>query len=892
MPKPAVSDREALLRKLRQVRGLYARAPEAVIVYDPKGKLDCNQTALRIFGYRRKADLLAEPRGRTSPRRQPDGRSSAAAARAYHAEAFRRGHVKFDWVHRRPDGTEFPAEVVLTTFRLDGHALVRSDVRDVTAERRAAAERAAGEAALRASEERFRAMAEASPVGLAVHSLHQARLLYVNDAFAALYRIDREALLQRPLADGWVNPDDRRRLRDLMRHGGTVEEFIAQHRRADGSVFWAAASARAIQFEGQPCWISAVRDLTAQKQAEVALQASEARFRHLAEAHPVPMVVHCAREDRFLYVSDACARLFRLPRARMLAMAPSELWIDPEDRRRGRRMLEESAALDNFQARMRRGDGTEFWADMSGRVIDFDGVPAVTAAIRDLTDQVAAEAALRDSEERFRQVAELHPVPLTIADHPYRKYLYVSPAAAKLFGTSVEHMLATSPDDFWADPADMRQAGEYLFSQGGMDDYEARLRRADGQDVWISATVRKVEYQGGHAWLNALVDITARKTMADELARQRETLEQSAKLAAMGSLLAGVSHELNNPLAVVMAQAELLRDLSGDSPFAERAGKIHAAAERCARIVRTFLALARQKPPSARTFDLNQVARSAVELLGYGLKSAGVVVRLDLAADLPPLFGDADQMAQVLSNLMVNAQQAMQQQSTPRRLVIATRRAASGKRVRLRVTDSGPGVPLQIRSRIFEPFFTTKPVGTGTGIGLALCHNIVAAHGGTITVQDAPGGGTRFLIVLPVRAVAEIQAPAATEAPAAAALARAILVIDDEPQLLSSLADILTPMANRVDRALNGREAMALIARHSYDAILSDLRMPDMDGPALYAELARRRPELLRRLIFVTGDTLGAGVAEFLLSAGAPVIEKPFSAADVRLAVVQALKPD
>jgi two-component system NtrC family sensor kinase len=198
-------------------------------------------------------------------------------------------------------------------------------------------------------------------------------------------------------------------------------------------------------------------------------------------------------------------------------------------------------------------------------------------------------------------------------------------------------------------------------------------------------------------------------------------------------------------------------------------------------------------------------------------------------------------------------------------------------------------VPAEIRTRIFEPFFTTKPIGTGTGIGLALCHNIVVAHGGTIRLEDAPGGGARFVVVLPVRPVTDLPHPVAVATAKAARRARAILMVDDEPQLLATMADILAPLAERIDRAGNGREAMRLIARNGYDAILSDLRMPDMDGPALHAALASKRPELFKRLVFITGDSLGIGVEEFLAQSGTPVLEKPFSAEDLRGAVTEIL---
>jgi len=371
--------------------------------------------------------------------------------------------------------------------------------------------------------------------------------------------------------------------------------------------------------------------------------------------------------------------------------------------------------------------------------------------------------------------------------------------------------------------------------------------------------------------------------------RLQAQLVQNEKLAAMGQLLASVAHELNNPLSVVLGQAVLLAELAGDTTHGPRARKIAQAAERCARIVKNFLALARQQPPERRTVHLNAVVQEALELVGYLLRVDDVVVTLDLAQGLPTLWADPHQLHQVVVNLVTNAHQAMRGSSLPRRLTLATGLDPRASRVVLEVADTGPGIPPEIRSRIFEPFFTTKPPGQGTGLGLPLCHGIVEEHGGTMEVDEAPGGGAVFRVELPV---APPPAPPETITAAAPSprMGRRVLVVDDEPEVASVLADLLAADGHLVDTAASGQAALARLEDGSYDVILSDLRMPGLDGPGLYREVRRRDPGRARRFVFLTGDGLSPETRAFLDQVDARLtLSKPFDLAEVRHVLSQAL---
>ncbi len=394
---------------------------------------------------------------------------------------------------------------------------------------------------------------------------------------------------------------------------------------------------------------------------------------------------------------------------------------------------------------------------------------------------------------------------------------------------------------------------------------------------WVSELLDQVKEQSRELER----DREALKEQIDQRQRAEEALAKSEKLAVMGQLLAGVTHELNNLLTVVLSGAELMRTMVGSGPLREEAEEIAQAAERCARIVRNFLALARQRPPEWQPVSLNLVVQEAVGLLSYALQADNVQVTLNLVRDLPILQADPHQLHQVVVNLMSNAHQAMRETVSPRRITLTTRFDPVQGMVTLEVADTGPGIPPEIRPRIFESFFTTKPAGEGTGLGLSLCQNIIRGHGGTIRVESPPGQGAIFQIALPVDSGprGELKAPGAEPTPIRA---KRILVVDDEPTIAKMLMSILSADGHQVDTAANGALALEKLRERAYDLILSDIKMPELDGLGLYREVERHHPELRRRIVFFTGDASGPQTKAFLAQTGAPFLSKPVLIEEVR----------
>jgi two-component system NtrC family sensor kinase len=379
--------------------------------------------------------------------------------------------------------------------------------------------------------------------------------------------------------------------------------------------------------------------------------------------------------------------------------------------------------------------------------------------------------------------------------------------------------------------------------------------------------------------------VIERQRATERAQHQHDALVQREKLAAMSALLASVAHELNNPLASIVLHAELLGDEVQGGVLAHPVAEIAQAAARCERLVRQFLTLARPHPPERVAVALNTLVAETVELLAYAFQVDNVVVHLHLDDQVPPLWGDPHQVQQVLLNLLTNAQQALRTAPGVREVILTTQYDSAQDRITLTVADTGPGVSPELQARIFEPFFTTKPPGVGTGLGLPLCREIIEAHGGTLDVTSAPGHGATFRITLPVEAVPALPPalPPATEKPAVRSLR--ILIVDDEPSIATGLVRLLRRDGHTVDTATNGRLALAQLAERAYDLILSDVRMPDLDGPSLYRLLERQQPHLCQRFIFLTGDTLEPATQIFLAASGVPCLTKPLRSAEVRRAI-------
>ena len=357
-------------------------------------------------------------------------------------------------------------------------------------------------------------------------------------------------------------------------------------------------------------------------------------------------------------------------------------------------------------------------------------------------------------------------------------------------------------------------------------------------------------------------------------------------MSAVGLLVSGVAHELNNPLAGVVGYAQLLLRTDAEERVRRGLEKINREAERCKKIVQNLQTFARKHKPQKDYIGINGILESTLELRAYQLRVDNITVETDLDQELPKTMADFHQLQQVFLNIIINAHQAMATHARGGRLALRT--CSEGEEIVVEIEDDGPGIPSEHLGKVFDPFFTTKEVGQGTGLGLSICYGIIQEHKGSISARNKPGGGAIFRVELP------IADPDSTgERPTAAVLddaeltvsRRNILVVDDEVAIIDILYQVLRMDGHRVDTALNGSVALRKIEKQRYDVIISDLKMPGMDGRQLYDRVRDLDLDLARRIIFSTGDVASVETREFLEKCGNSYLQKPFAIETIRKVV-------
>ena len=490
----------------------------------------------------------------------------------------------------------------------------------------------------------------------------------------------------------------------------------------------------------------------------------------------------------------------------------------------------------------------------------------VASQTRSLMDSLAATAA---AERNLRLVMDAVPDAIVVVDHAGR-ILEANEPARGMGATPGTTQRPTLFDSVNPDALALVQERLAAAFRGDVQRLEVPLIRADGSHgiaALLYAPVRE-----GSAITRVLIlarDVTDQR-------RSESQYQQAEKLAALGQVVSGVAHEINNPAAIIsgFAQTLLLDDLKPEQR--DMLQMMYDEATRIGRITASLLAFARAGGKQRALVDLNDIARRTFALRSYHLSTLNITVALDLDPGEPKIWADGSELQQLLLNLLINAEQALVTVDPPR--TIAVRSRADERDARLEIADSGPGIPTELRTRIFDPFFTTKPEGVGTGLGLSICYGVARDHGGRIWVESEPGGGARFCVTLPRDQREEARDPAAAPepAPTAATGRLAVLVVDDEPSLREALLRFLQRRNIHGEGVADGWEAIRLLEHRDFDVIISDVRMPGMSGREFLERLRRDRPELLARLVFSTGDAFTSETATLLKESGVPTVAKPF----------------
>lgn len=583
--------------------------------------------------------------------------------------------------------------------------------------------------------------------------------------------------------------------------------------------------------------------------------------------------------DSVTYANRAALELFRRERAKLLGEQLLNLFArDSRDAAR----FGQTAARDGLPQR--------YDAVLSGdeRIVSVSAAPLASGngsvgtilTCRDVTEMRRAHHELARSEARYRHLFEDASDAIMTFDSLGR-FTSVNDAGERISGYQREELIGRFFGPLLPLTELPRAVLEFRRAlSGAPGQFESVVVRKDGQRRHITITYSCP--QRSREVLCLIRDATEEKQLQQQLV-------QSEKMAAIGQLVSGVAHELNNPLASIAAFAQLM--ISDNNLTAEdhhAAEVISNEAKRAARIVHNLLTFARQHKAEKTFADINQVVENTLELRGYDLSVRGIDLVRSYAEPPPSTMVDAYQLQQVILNLVTNAEQAMSSIERARqRLTVRTRGEADT--IRIEVEDTGPGIPPDGLERIFNPFYTTKPVGHGTGLGLSISLGIISEHGGRIWAENVPGGGAKFCIDLPRVAPATGKAEAASAPTLAFTEGLRILVADDDASIRQALSRFLEREGHGVVAVDSGSAAMTVARAESFDAVLLDMRMPDVSGKQVFEQWQREQAELARRVVFLTGDIVSTDLQQFLASTGRPFLAKPFEL-DAVLRVLQPMR--
>jgi two-component system NtrC family sensor kinase len=635
------------------------------------------------------------------------------------------------------------------------------------------------------------------------------------------------------------------------------------------------------------------RDITAMKR-------SEARFTELFESLQEGIYI-VTPEDKILEVNPAVVNMLGYrSKEELLAMKVSEIFVDEVQRSVIADEINRESGPQSHEVTLRRKDGQPVYClnttsavrDTSGRIVRYQG------ALVDITERRAIEKQLHQQQEFARRLIDSFPDLIFVVD-PQRRYTFVSSKFKEVLGYEPSEIIGltfgerTHADDR---PAMISLFDDLLAGKQNFASIEIRVRHKVGE--WRSLKCNFSPLFNEEGKIEGVV-ISGRDVT--EVKRLESQLIQAEKLAAMGQMLAGVAHELNNPLTAILGASELLRDRQGvDDSTRRQLEMTHRQARRAARIVQNLLEFSRPASPQKKALDLNLVIDRTLQLHEHSLRRSNVEVEFHSVPGFPLIVGDANQLIQVFLNLISNAEHAIREIRQSGRIQI--RLNHSGNRVSATVQDDGVGIKPEALPKLFDPFFTTKRPGGGTGLGLSICMSIVREHGGNIEASSLPAGGAAFTLSLPVagpevgrRTKGDLDSSSGERfVPTLDAFAKhTVLVLDDEESIRMLLTEGLAAYGLKVDCAATAEQAMNLVLGTKYDAILCDLKLsgsgPNADGYGVAQRLRIASGENQPEIIYMSGDLVSEEGGK--PGAGARQLQKPFRISDVLHILTEVFAP-
>ncbi len=615
--------------------------------------------------------------------------------------------------------------------------------------------------------------------------------------------------------------------------------------------------------------VGIARDLTGRRKAEEELRQSEELFRKLFEYHAAVKLIIDPDTGRIVEANKAAARFYGWPIERLKEMSIQDINTLPPDE--VKKEIEKVRSLErvHFEFHHRRADGSVRDVEVFSSKIEAKGKELLHSIIHDVTDRRRAEEALRESEEKFRNLFETSPDFIYIAALDGR-IIDVNQAVRRLSGYSPEEFKNLNIVDFYADPEDREKFVKEVLRKGFIDSRELKLKKKDGTLINALVTVTSITDKDGNAvgFQGVVRDITEKRNLELQLL-------QTEKLSAVGTMISGVAHELNNPLTSIIGNAQLLAKRDVPADIKNKLSVILKESIRSSKIVGGLLAFAREHKPERKMVNINNTLMEALKLREYDLKVSNISVGTLFSEDLSETYADAYQLHQVFINIINNARDALADREKAA-LIIRTYRKDNA--ILIEFEDNGPGIDKELVKKIFDPFFTTKEVGKGTGLGLSMAYGIIKEHGGTISAESEPGKGTKFIVTLPMTEEREEEKGEEVKTPVKVPKGvKTVLVVEDEESLRNLLEESLTEGGFFIEAASSGEEAIRLIEKRKYDAVISDIKMPGIDGKGLFIYIHKHHPEIADKVVFITGDVLNKDTLLFLQTTNNRYIEKPFN---------------
>ncbi|AOS43352.1 Blue-light-activated protein [Lacunisphaera limnophila] len=811
--------------------------------------------------------------------------------------------LEFEEVTRAPTGV-FHGRTTLTPI-LDAagactHVLYSSQ--DVTAWKQAEQERARSEQMLRAIlDHSFQFIGLLDPAG---------RLLRANQTSLDAVGVRQEQVVGNYFWDTpwWSHdPAEQARLRAAIGRAarGEFVRYETTHPAADGRLLTMDFSLKPVRDE-QGAVVAIIpegRDITESRRAEQALRESEEKFARIFRASPDAMSVHELDTGRYVDVNEGFLRLFDCRRETVIGRTPLELglWSESLERQGFVEQLRVEGSVRGHPVIIGMKGGRQRRCELSAERIEIDGRPHNVSVLRDITDRLAAEQALRESEEKFAKAFRSSPQPLIISEIATGRYIDVNLGFERVSGYSRADVIGRSSLEtgIWENLADRQALFARLQEEGRVRDMELNFRRKDGGRLVTRCSFETIELAGVRCMLSTITDITEQRQAETQKASLEAQLQQNQKLEALGTLAGGIAHDFNNILTAIIINQELaLMDLDQPADLRRRLDEIGLASNRAKELVRQILTFSRQQQHERLRQPLQMIIREALGLLRASLP-ATIEISQDMAPDAPPVLADAGQVHQVVMNLCTNAAHAMRDR--PGRLTVRLALCRlepadcvprpglqPGPHARLTIADTGHGMDATVLARIFEPFFTTKGPGEGTGLGLPMVHGIMKSHDGAIFVQSQPGEGTTFELYFPAAPATDsaVREPVAGLVPGQG---ESVLLVDDEEAIGQAVGAMLRRIGYHVEIYEDPREALACVQARpgQFSLLLTDRTMPHLSGPELI-QLARTvRPDLPVLLMSGMSGSNPPDGAE--AEAGYGLVEKPIDIAELSRTVRRAL---